>query len=128
MRKFFFAFTAVIAFVLVSCNDYGKKVKINDNLEIYVKGNGVTENDARKLGNYLAELSGDSKNQKSLQLSKDSGQYEVRMVVDQEKMKTDSVTDVNFTALKTLMETQVFNNQPVRLTLTDDHFKDLKSY
>ncbi|MFL5772959.1 MAG: hypothetical protein ACJ75F_07370 [Flavisolibacter sp.] len=121
-------FVLASAFVLVSCNDYGKKVKINDNLEIYVKGDGVTQNDARKLGNYFAELSRDSKNQKSLQLSKDSGKYEVKMVVDQERMKANAVTDESFTALKTLIETQVFNNQPVKFTITDDHFKGLKSY
>ena len=121
-------FVLATAFVLISCNDYGRKVKINDNLEIYVKGGGVTEQDIQKLGKCLTELSGNSKNQKSLQLSKDSGKYEVKMVVDPEKMKSDSVMDKSFTALKTLMETQVFNNQPVRLTITDDHFKDLKSY
>ena len=51
MRKLFF----VVAFacVLVSCNNYGKKVKINDTVEIYLQGDNVNENEAKKLGNYI---------------------------------------------------------------------------
>lgn len=127
MRKLVFVLVAAM-FVLVSCDNYGKKVKINDTLEIYMKGDSVTENDAKKLGNYIAELSGDAKNEKSLQLSKDSGKYVVRMVVDKERMKADSTSDVNFLALKTLIETEVFGGQPIRFVLTDNRFNDLKSY
>ena len=50
------------------------------------------------------------------------------MVVDKDKLKADSSLDESFTALKTLIEANVFNNQPVKFTVTDDHFKDLKSY
>lgn len=117
-----------VVFLLVACNDYGKKIKINDSLEVYVKGKDVSDNDAKKLGDYLAKLSADSKNQKSLQLSKDSGKFVVRMVVDEDRMKADSVSDVNFLALKTLVETEVFNGQPIKFVLTDNRFKDFKSY
>jgi hypothetical protein len=128
MKNLFFVLASAIVFVLASCTNYGKKIKINDTLEIYLKGDSVNENDARKLGNYLARLSGPSKSEKSLQLSKDSGKYVVRMVVDEKKIKADSTFEESFVALKTLIETQVFNNQPVKLTLTDNRFNDLKSY
>jgi hypothetical protein len=114
--------------LLVACNDYGKKIKINDSVEVYVKGKDVSENDAKRLGDYLAKLSADSKNQKSLQLSKDSGKFVVRMVVDEERMKEDSVSDVNFLALKALVETEVFSGKPIKFVLTDNRFKDFKSY
>jgi transcriptional regulator of nitric oxide reductase len=114
--------------LLVACNDYGKKIKINDSVEVYVKGKDVSENDAKRLGDYLAKLSADSKNQKSLKLSKDSGKFVVRMVVDEERMKEDSVSDVNFLALKALVETEVFSGKPIKFVLTDNRFKDFKSY
>lgn len=127
MRKLVFVLAAAML-LLVSCDDYGKKVKINDSLEVYLKGDSVTENDAKKLGKYIADLSGDAKNDKSLQLSKDSGKYVVRMVVDEGKMKGDTTIDVSFMALKTLIETEVFNGQSIKFTITDNRFNDIKSY
>ncbi|MEI2708091.1 MAG: hypothetical protein V9E96_03625 [Chitinophagaceae bacterium] len=68
---------------------YGKKVTINKSLEIYIKGDSTTEADAKKMGNYLAELWKDLDNQKSFQLVKENGGYTVRMVIDEAKLKTD---------------------------------------
>lgn len=128
MRKFFVLPTALLVFVLISCNNYGKKVKIDDTMEVYLKGDGVTENQAKKLGSYLVNLWKESKNQKSLQLSKDSGMFVVRMVVDENKLKKDTTVDLGFAALKTLLQSQVFDNQPVKFILADDTFDDIKSY
>ena len=127
MRTMGFSFFALVL-LLISCDHYGKRIKINDNLEVYTKGDSVTDADAKKLGVYFASLSADNTNDKSLQLSKDSGWYVVRMVVDEKKLGQDSTLDVSFVALKTLMETEVFKGQPTRLVLTDSHFNDLKSY
>lgn len=113
--------------VVLACNNYGKKVKINQFLEVYLKGDSVTENDAKKLGNYIAGLSKDT-NEKSFQLSKDSGAYEVRMVVDKEKLKADTTLDVSFLAFKSLLELEVFKQSKVKFIVTDNVFKDLKSY
>ena len=127
MRKLVFVLAAAM-FLLVSCDNYGKKVKINDTLEIFVKGDSVTENDAKRLGKYIADLSGDAKNEKSLQLLKDSGKYVVRMVVDKGKMNGDTALDSSFTALKTQIETEVFKGQPIKFTITDNRFNEIKSY
>jgi hypothetical protein len=128
MKKLFTILAGVIAFVLVSCNNYGKKVKIDDTMEVYLKGDSVNENQAKQMGNYLVKLWSDSKQQKSLQLSKDSGLYIVKMVVDEDKFKKDTTVDVAFIALKTLLETEVFNNQQIKFVLTDNTFNDIKSY
>ena len=103
MRKTFLFFLPLV-FLVVACNSYGKKVKINDTLEVYLKGDSVTESDAKKLGNYISGLTKDSKNEKSFQLSKDSGSYVVKMVVDGDKVKTDSTLDASFIAFKALIE------------------------
>jgi len=127
MTRLFFVLLA-LALVLVSCSDYGRKIKINDKVDVYIKGDSVNEDDARRLGNYISEHAGDYKNEKSLQLSKQKGEYVVKMVVDQEKLKNGSTSEENFAALKALLQTQVFNNQPVKLTITDNNFVDLKSF
>lgn len=120
-----------IASFLVACNifsPYGKKVTINSTLEIYIKGDSTTEEDARKLGNYLAETWKDLNNKKSFQLIKSNGAYTVKMVVDEEKVKSDSTVDVSFMALRMLIAEEVFKGSSVKLVLTNNKFKDIKTY
>ncbi len=107
---------------------YGKKVTINDNLEVFMKGDGVTEDDAKKLGNYFAETWKENKNDKSFQLSKDAAGYVVKMVVDEDKLKADSTLDLSFMAIQTLLETEVFKGSKVKLVLTNNKFKEIKSF
>jgi hypothetical protein len=114
--------------LFVSCNEYGEKIKINDNMEVYIKGDSVTEADARKFGNYLDSTYKDLNNKKSFQITKDSGQYVIRMVVDEEKLKNDSSLDISFVALQFLFESQVFTGSGVKLILTDNRFKDIKIF
>jgi len=128
MRKLFALLTAVIVFVFISCNNYGKKVKIDDTMEVYLKGDSVTEDQAKKLGNYLTKLWKESKNEKSLQLSKDSGRYVVKMVVDEDRIKKDTTADTGFQFLKFLIQAQVFDNNPVKFVLTNGYFEEIKSY
>lgn len=129
MKKIF-SFIAIAIF-FISCSifsPYGKKVTINDKLEIYIKGDSTTEADAKKLGTYLAETWKETTNQKSFQLKKEQNEYQVRMVVDEEKIKTDSTLDVSFMALRMLIEEQVFKGSKVKLILTNNKFKDLKTF
>jgi hypothetical protein len=117
----------VIAILFASCNEYGQKIKTSDYTEVYIKGDSITEADAKKFGTYMDTTYKDLKNKRSFQLSKDSGQYVVRMVVDEEKVK-DSSIDVSFMALQILFETQVFPGNRVKLILTDNRFKDIKVF
>jgi len=124
MKKFILPLLFVLL-AFSSCTDYGKSVKINKHLEVYIKGENVTEAEAKKLGNYLNNLSKDSNNDKSIQLSKDSNQYVVRMVVDENVIKKDTTVNQSFGALQFLLETEVFVGSKVKLILTDNTFKDL---
>jgi hypothetical protein len=109
-------------------NNYGKKVNINDNIDVYIKGDKVTESDARKLGDFVATTYKEHTNKKSFQITKDSGQYVIRMVIDEEKVKKDSSINVSFMALQYLFELQVFPGNKVKLILTNDQFKDVKIF
>lgn len=129
LKKITFVLFAAIA--LLACNllsPYGKKVTINNTLEIYIKGDSTTEADAKKLGNYLAETWKDLDNKKSFQLIKENGTYVVKMVVDEEKVKSDATLDVSFMALRMLIAEEVFKGSAVKLVLTNNKFKDIKTY
>ena len=118
----------VIAILFASCNEYGQKIKISDYTEVYIKGDSVTEADAKKFGTFLDTTYKDPKNTRSFQIMKDSGQYVIRMVVDEDKVKKDSSMDVSFMALQILFETQIFTGNRVKLILTDNKFKDIKIF
>jgi hypothetical protein len=128
MKKILPIAALIVITLFSSCNNYGKKVKINEYLEVYLKGDSVSENDAHKLGDYLASISKESTNEKSLQLSKEKGAYVVRMVIDENKLKTDTTLNTGFMALKTLIGSEVFPGSNVNFIVTDNQFKDLKTY
>jgi hypothetical protein len=117
-----------IATLIVSCSNYGEKVKINDKIEVYLLGDSVTEADAKALGNYIVSLDKENKNEKSFQLSKESGVYIVKMPVDQSQVKIDASMDASFTALRMLFELEVFKGKDVSLVLADNQFKPFKTY
>lgn len=114
--------------VFASCDidGYGKKVKVSDHTEVFIK-NDATEAEAKKLGNFFDSTWKEQTNQKSFQLSKDSGNYTVRMVVDENKVKNDTTLDISFQAIQFLIEYQVFKGSKVILILTDDKFNDIKT-
>ena len=113
---------------IYSCNTYGKKVKVNDHIDVYIK-NSATEEDAKKLGNYIDTTWKGNNNQKAFQLWKDSGIYTVKMIVDEKNYKQDTANiNISFMAIQFLIESQVFKENKVRLVLTDDSFKDIKTF
>lgn len=129
MKIYLLSLLMFSAILFTSCdiNGYGEKVKVSDHTEIYIK-NDATEAEAKKLGNYIDSTWREQTNQKSFQLSKDSGNYTVRMVVEVEKVKKDSTLDASFMAIQFLFEDQVFKGSRVKLVLTDEKFNDIKTF
>jgi hypothetical protein len=131
LMKKIFLLIAIACISIVSCNlfsPYGKAVKINDSLEVYIKGDSTTEADAKKLGNYLAELWKENTNHKSIQLQKDQQAYIVRMVADEKVLKTDPSLESVFSAVRDVIEENVFPGSTVKLILTNEKFEDIKVY
>lgn len=129
MKKIFLL--AAMSTFIISCSlfsPYGKAVKINDSLEVFIKGDSTTEADAKKLGNYLADLWKEDKNHKSIQLVKENGEFNVKMVANQEVLKADPSLESAFAIVRALIEENVFKGSKVKLTLTDDKFKDIKTF
>lgn len=118
--KYLFLFLSAIV-LLCSCTDHGEKIEFGKS-EVFYKGKGVTEKEARKLGEYLEENGFFDGAPKSVQLTHDGEDYLVHFVVD-EKAFTD-VTRRSWWKLQYDLSEEVFNGKPTRIALADDQLKD----
>lgn len=128
MKKLFFFFFSTIL-VLTSCEDYGNKVSINNKSDVFYKGNGVTEADAKKLGNFLLKQGYfTTVDNRSVQLLKDGDTYIVKFVVDEEKLKKDKENVVlGFKVWQMWIQDGVFNGAKTKLILADSQLEDLQT-
>ena len=129
MRKNLLLLLALFSMVLTSCNlfnDYGKKVKIGNN-EVFYKGEGVTEEEAKKLGEYLKkDAYFDDKTEKSVQLTKSGSDYVVRLVVDKDKLDLKNTATMNqYWVMQHILSENVFNGAKTRVVLADTKLKDI---
>lgn len=126
--KLFAASICLLA--LTSCTNYGTKVTFEGNKgEVYYKGDGVTEADAKAVGKFLEDAQFFQKDDKtrSVQITKDSGRIKARFVVDKKAIEAMPDADNNFAIIGAAMSKDVFNNTPVDVIYTDDYFKDIKT-
>lgn len=131
MRKILLVLLPV-AVLLTSCDlftNYGKKVTINDKNSVYYKGDGVSEADAKKLGDYLAQIGiFDGKDEKAVQLSKNGDAYVVRIPIKEDVVNKDrNRFETIFWFQQDLMSENVFDGKKTRIILTDSKFKDKTS-
>ncbi|MDQ6608474.1 MAG: hypothetical protein M3Y85_01480 [Bacteroidota bacterium] len=114
-------------FILASCNlfsSFGKKVSFGES-EVYYKGDGVTEADAKRLGDFLVEQEFfDKETPKSVQITNDGKDYLVHFVVD--KKKVTSAARLNWWKYQYDISKDVFKGKPVRIILADDQLKDIE--
>src|SRR5687767_13094888 len=111
-----FCFCLLVICVVLSCgSEYGNKVTINNNSDVFYKGKGVTEADAKRLGDFLLrEGYFDTTSNKTVQLTKDSV-WVVRLVVDREKYaNADATLALSMRIFESVMSEQVFNRQVTR--------------
>ncbi len=127
--KQLFLVLASAALLLTSCDDNGESVKINDKSEVYFKGDGVDEADARNLGDFLLKQGYFSTtDERQVQLTKDSTTYVVKFIVDEDKIKAqDSVTvATGYKVWQMWLQDNVFDGAKTRLVLVDEKLKDLR--
>ena len=127
-----FILSLLVAVALTACTNYGKKVSIEGTKgEVFYKGDGVTEADAKKLCKYLKDdihyFGPDKKLSVQLMRSKDDG-YDVRFVVNEKKLNESPEAAKFFEQIGAAMSIDLYNEKPVNIYLTDDHFKELKSF
>lgn len=115
--------------ILTSCEDYGKSVKINDKSEVFYKGDGVTEAEAKNLGAFLLKQEYfNTQDDRTVQLMKEGDSYVVKFIVDQEKIKQqDSATvATGFKVWHMWIQDNVFNGAKVKVVLADEKLNPLR--
>ena len=116
-----------ISLFLISCNSYGKKVLINEKSEVYYKGKGVSEEDAKRLGHFLLSRGYfNASDKRSIQLTKHKSTYVVKLVVDQDYMKADDTVLAGFKVWQMWIEDSVFNGSQTELLLADIELKNTR--
>ena len=112
----------LLAFGL-ACNQYGEKLEYNGGELYYTKN--VTEAEAKKLGEYLVKQEFFDGKEKTIQLDKNGGTYQFRMVVMKEKQDDEASMEI-FKAFAEQMSADVFNNAPVELHVCNEKLETLK--
>jgi|GEM_PF-1948515 len=109
-------------------NSNGKKYAFDKTHNIYYKGEGLTEGNAKDLAEYLKEqeyFAGD--HEASIQISKTDETKDtvnLKFVVDKSKLTPD-IENVFF-QLGTLIPKKVFNGAPVNVYLANEDLEDIK--
>ncbi len=114
---------AICSFVLASCDGHGTKLMFNKGELYYTEG--VTEDEANKLGKYLVDNEFFDGVEKSAQITKEGSKYQFRMVTQEE-----FIEDANFAVIAGTMaqqlSTAVFGGAETELHLCDEMLKTKK--
>lgn len=108
------------AFLFAGCMNYGEKKEFNKGDLYYTEGVDVADVD--KLGEYLVEADFFDGVEKSVQLQKNGDRYVFRVVMQDEFLGKEETTR-NFRLIGMLLSSQVFNDAPVDVELTDAYFE-----
>lgn len=118
----------LVSILFMACSNHGTKVAIKGTKgEVLYKGDGVSEADAKKLGEFLKEEEYfNDKTDKSVQLrkAKNGDEYDVHFVVDEKKIKETPGIENSFLLMGIAISASVFDGKPVNVYLADENLKD----
>ncbi len=123
------ACSLLVLFVSCSNVNYGKKITVDGTRgEVYYKGEGVTEADAKSLGAYLKEMNFFQSDEKvrSVQLLKNKDRIEIRFVMDEKAFASYPELDHSFALSGANLSKTHFNGLPVDIFFTDNLFTEKK--
>lgn len=105
----------------------GKTYKVDDKHHVYYKGDGVNEDDAKKVGNYLKEIGlfKDGAMDVQIDAEKNAKDMNVRFVVDKDKVTPEVENAV--ATIGNDMEQKIYPGKTLHLILTDSKFDDIKT-
>lgn len=119
---------ALVLFGFASCSNFGKKVKIDGTkTEVYYKGEGVTESDAKKTGGFLKDIFITADKEASLQLTREGETYTLRFVYDRKAYDTIKGAEDEFKLIGARVSKEVFGGKKVNIALANSRFKDFKT-
>ncbi len=113
--------------IFTGCTSYGKKYAPDKDHEVYYKGDGVDESNAKKLADYLKEQGYFTEgHQATVQIVKAKDSFNLNFVYD--KAQVDADREAKFLVFGGFISKAVFNGSPVNIHLCDNKletFKDL---
>jgi hypothetical protein len=131
MRKLLLILFTVASIMMIACNSWGDKYMANDKSEVYYK-DGATADDAKRLGDFLLKNNYfDSATEKSVQVTKTVDTFNVKFVVDKEKVSQTENAEMLFTIMGAAISSDVFTGKPVKIILADtrmESFKEIPTY
>ncbi|MGB3154189.1 MAG: hypothetical protein WBB06_06305 [Chitinophagaceae bacterium] len=126
MKKIMLGLLVMVA--LTACTNYGKKVKVDGTKsEVYYKGDGVTETDAKNTGEFLKKVFFTGDKAASVQITKEGEEYTIRFVYNKSVYDTLKGAEDEFKIIGVKASKEVFGGKKVNIALADDHFKDFKT-
>jgi hypothetical protein len=119
--------TVIIAACITSCTgNYGKEYKLDDKHNVYYKGEGVDEAQAKKLAAFLKEQEYFQDSITStVQLVKIKDTFNLNFVVDESKITKEYET--NFLIFGAQISEMVFGKAPVTIQLTNNKLEPFKN-
>ena len=122
----------VIAFYAVSlsgCSDMGKKYNLDKGHEVYYKGDGLDESQAKKLADYLKEQQYFQEGKKATvqiyRSKKTNDTINLNFIVDESKI--DSKMESTFILFGGMVSKNVFAGAPLTVHLSDKDVKEIKN-
>lgn len=127
MKQFLLGFLAVIS--LAACSNHGKKVKVDGTKgEVLYKGEGVTEADAKKTGDFLkAEGYFSAEKGSTVQVTKEGDAYTLRFVYDQKIFESMPGAEDAFKMMAIKASKDIFGGAKVNVALASKSMKDFKN-
>ena len=117
--------TIITVLLFISCSNYGDKLSF-DGTDVYYK-DGITKEQAQKLGEYLKEEEFTDGSEKSVQLIKDetTGNIAFRMVVGEDN---EEGNDEIFKMFAKEISKNVFNGKAVDFHICNNSFETIKAF
>ncbi len=128
-------FSSVVAFAALIYYGYqyfghpnGKTYTVTNNQHVYYKGDGVSKDNAKKVGDYLKQVGYfTNDNGVDVQIFSDNPDSTVKIsyVVDNDKITSEIEKD--FLLVSSGLSEKVFNNRKILVSLADDKLDEIKS-
>lgn len=109
-------------------NPNGKTYTVTKNQHVYYKGDGVTKDDAKKVGDYLKQagyFTNDNGVDVQIFSNRPDSKVKISYVVDNDKITSEIEKD--FLLISSGLSEKVFNNRKILVSLADDKLDEIKS-
>ena len=106
----------------------GKIYDVDKNHHVYYKGDGVTKEDAKKVGDFFTQIGlfkPDNEFDVQISADKEKDNLKIAYVVDKDKIATDK--ENGFMLISSSLSETVFNGKKMAVSLVDTRMDEIKS-